>query len=227
MKEGLGLRILVVEDDASLADGLVTALKREGYTVDVLHDGIHALEALVNEVFDLVVLDLGLPRLDGLAVLRQIRANENAVPVLILTARDALEDRVAGLDLGADDYLVKPFDVTELKARARALLRRSYGRAISEISYKGLVLYPAGHKVTYQDKEVNLTRREYALLHELISQPGHVFTRDVLQQLMYGWGDDVESNALEVHIHHLRKKLSPDLIRTIRGIGYVVDQEMG
>jgi DNA-binding response OmpR family regulator len=227
MNEGVVLRILVVEDDASLADGLVTALKREGYTVDLLHDGIHALEALVNEVFDLVILDLGLPRLDGLAVLKQLRANENAVPVLILTARDALEDRVTGLDLGADDYLIKPFEVTELKARARALLRRSYGRAISEISYKGLVLFPASHKVTYQDKDVNLTRREYALLHELISQPGHVFTRDVLQQLMYGWGDDVESNALEVHIHHLRKKLSPDLIRTIRGIGYVVDQEVG
>jgi|UniRef100_A6VXS1 DNA-binding response OmpR family regulator len=227
MKEGIGLRILVVEDDLSLADGLVTALKREGYTVDLLHDGIHALEALANEVFDLVVLDLGLPRLDGLAVLKQLRANENAVPVLILTARDALEDRVAGLDLGADDYLVKPFDVTELKARARALLRRSYGRAISEIHYKGLVLFPASHKVTYQDKDVNLTRREYSLLHELVSQPGHVFTRDVLQQLMYGWGDDVESNALEVHIHHLRKKLFPELIRTIRGIGYVVDQEVG
>ncbi|MBU1294860.1 DNA-binding response regulator [Marinomonas sp. UCMA 3892] len=221
------MRILVVEDDLSLADGLVTALKREGYTVDLLHDGIHALEALANEVFDLVVLDLGLPRLDGLAVLKQLRANENAVPVLILTARDALEDRVAGLDLGADDYLVKPFDVTELKARARALLRRSYGRAISEIHYKGLVLFPASHKVTYQDKDVNLTRREYSLLHELVSQPGHVFTRDVLQQLMYGWGDDVESNALEVHIHHLRKKLFPELIRTIRGIGYVVDQEVG
>ncbi len=226
MKEGLGLRILVVEDDASLADGLVTALKREAYTVDLLHDGIHALEALVNEVFDLVILDLGLPRLDGLAVLKQIRANENAVPVLILTARDALDDRVAGLDLGADDYLVKPFDVTELKARARALLRRSYGRAISEIHYKGLVLYPASHKVSYQNQDINLTRREYSLLHELVSQPGHVFTRDVLQQLMYGWGDDVESNALEVHIHHLRKKLFPDLIRTIRGIGYVVDQEV-
>ncbi|WP_417529382.1 response regulator [Marinomonas shanghaiensis] len=220
------MRILVVEDDASLADGLVTALKREAYTVDLLHDGIHALEALVNEVFDLVILDLGLPRLDGLAVLKQIRANENAVPVLILTARDALEDRVAGLDLGADDYLVKPFDVTELKARARALLRRSYGRAISEIHYKGLVLYPASHKVSYQNQDINLTRREYSLLHELVSQPGHVFTRDVLQQLMYGWGDDVESNALEVHIHHLRKKLFPDLIRTIRGIGYVVDQEV-
>jgi DNA-binding response OmpR family regulator len=227
MKEGIGLRILVVEDDLSLADGLVTALKREGYTVDLLHDGIHALEALANEVFDLVVLDLGLPRLDGLAVLKQLRANENSVPVLILTARDALEDRVAGLDLGADDYLVKPFDVTELKARARALLRRSYGRAISEIHYKGLVLYPASQKVIYQDRDINLTRREYSLLHELISQPGHVFTRDVLQQLMYGWGDDVESNALEVHIHHLRKKLFPELIRTIRGIGYVVDQDVG
>jgi DNA-binding response OmpR family regulator len=227
MKEGIGLRILVVEDDLSLADGLVTALKREGYTVDLLHDGIHALEALANEVFDLVVLDLGLPRLDGLAVLKQLRANENRVPVLILTARDGLEDRVAGLDLGADDYLVKPFDVTELKARARALLRRSYGRAISEIHYKGLMLFPASHKVTYQDKDVSLTRREYSLLHELVSQPGHVFTRDVLQQLMYGWGDDVESNALEVHIHHLRKKLFPELIRTIRGIGYVVDQEVG
>lgn len=227
MREGIGLRILVVEDDLSLADGLVTALKREGYTVDLLHDGIHALEALANEVFDLVVLDLGLPRLDGLAVLKQLRSNKNAVPVLILTARDALEDRVAGLDLGADDYLVKPFDVTELKARARALLRRSYGRAISEIHYKGLVLYPSSHKVTFQEKDVNLTRREYSLLHELVSQPGHVFTRDVLQQLMYGWGDDVESNALEVHIHHLRKKLFPELIRTIRGIGYVVDQEVG
>jgi DNA-binding response OmpR family regulator len=227
MKEGIGLRILVVEDDLSLADGLVTALKREGYTVDLLHDGIHALEALANEVFDLVVLDLGLPRLDGLAVLKQLRANENSVPILILTARDALEDRVAGLDLGADDYLVKPFDVTELKARARALLRRSYGRAISEIHYKGLVLYPASHQVIYQDRDINLTRREYSLLHELISQPGHVFTRDVLQQLMYGWGDDVESNALEVHIHHLRKKLFPELIRTIRGIGYVVDQDVG
>ena len=227
MREGIGLRILVVEDDLSLADGLVTALKREGYTVDLLHDGIHALEALANEVFDLVVLDLGLPRLDGLAVLKQLRSNKNAVPVLILTARDALEDRVAGLDLGADDYLVKPFDVTELKARARALLRRSYGRAISEIHYKGLVLYPSSHKVTFKEKDVNLTRREYSLLHELVSQPGHVFTRDVLQQLMYGWGDDVESNALEVHIHHLRKKLFPELIRTIRGIGYVVDQEVG
>lgn len=227
MKEGIGLRILVVEDDLSLADGLVTALKREGYTVDLLHDGIHALEALANEVFDLVVLDLGLPRLDGLAVLKQLRANNNSVPVLILTARDALEDRVAGLDLGADDYLVKPFDVTELKARARALLRRSYGRAISEIHYKGLTLFPSSHKVAYQDKDVSLTRREYSLLHELVSQPGHVFTRDVLQQLMYGWDDDVESNALEVHIHHLRKKLFPELIRTIRGIGYVVDQEVG
>lgn len=227
MIEGEGVRILVVEDDLSLGEGLVTALKRDGYTVDLLSDGIHALQALENEVFDLVVLDLGLPRLDGLSVLKQLRSDKKKVPVLILTARDALEDRIIGLDMGADDYLMKPFDVTELKARARALLRRSYGRAISEIHYKDLVLYPASQKVTYLGKNISLTRREYALLHELVSQPGHVFTRDVLVQLMYGWGDEVESNALEVHIHHLRKKLFSSLIRTVRGIGYVVDQEVG
>lgn len=225
MKE-VQLRILVVEDDVSLADGLVTALKRDGHTVDLLQDGIHALEALTNERFDLVVLDLGLPRLDGFSVLKQLRSNRNSTPVLILTARDATEDKVEGLDLGADDYLVKPFDVIELKARIRALLRRSNGRSVSEIHYRGLTLFPDSHKVLHKEKEINLTRREYTLLHELVSQPGHVYTRDVLLQLIYGWEESVDSNALEVHIHHLRKKLFPDLIRTIRGIGYVADQEM-
>ncbi|MCB5161170.1 response regulator transcription factor [Marinomonas algarum] len=221
------MRILVVEDDVSLADGLVTALKRDGHTVDLLQDGIHALEALTNERFDLVILDLGLPRLDGFSVLKQLRSNSNSTPVLILTARDATEDKVEGLDLGADDYLVKPFDVIELKARIRALLRRSNGRFVSEIHYRGLTLFPDSHKVLYQEKEVNLTRREFTLLHELVSQPGHVYTRDVLMQLIYGWEESVDSNALEVHIHHLRKKIFPDLIRTIRGIGYVADQKMG
>lgn len=225
MKE-IQLRILVVEDDVSLADGLVTALKRDGHTVDLLQDGIHALEALTNERFDLVILDLGLPRLDGFSVLKQLRSNKNSTPVLILTARDAIEDKVEGLDLGADDYLVKPFDVIELKARIRALLRRSNGRSVSEIHYRNLTLFPESHKVVYQEKDINLTRREFTLLHELISQPGHVYTRDVLLQLIYGWEDNVDSNALEVHIHHLRKKIFPDLIRTIRGIGYVADKKV-
>jgi two-component system response regulator QseB len=218
------MRVLLVEDDPSLGSGLQTALKPEGYTVDWLTDGIQALHALETESFDLVILDLGLPRLDGLSVLKQARAQGKSLPVLVLTARDAIQDRIDGLDSGADDYLVKPFDTTELKARIRALLRRSSGRSQSLISFQGIELDPASQQVSYQNKPVNLTRREYALLHEMINQPGHVFTRDILQQLLYGWDDDVESNALEVHIHHLRKKLFPSLIRTIRGIGYVVDK---
>lgn len=218
------MRVLLVEDDPSLGSGLQTALKPEGYTVDWLTDGVQALHALETESFDLVILDLGLPRLDGLSVLKQARAQGRSLPVLVLTARDAIQDRIDGLDSGADDYLIKPFDTTELKARIRALLRRSSGRSQSLISFQGIELDPASQQVSYQNKPVNLTRREYALLHEMINQPGHVFTRDILQQLLYGWDDDVESNALEVHIHHLRKKLFPSLIRTIRGIGYVVDK---
>jgi DNA-binding response OmpR family regulator len=217
------LRLLLVEDDTSLGNGLVTALKRDGYTVDWLKDGLHALQAFEQEVFDLMILDLGLPRLDGLAVLKQLRSQGQELPVLILTARDAVDDRIAGLDAGADDYLVKPFDVTELQARVRALIRRSAGRATSSIEFGELTLDPASLTVTYQGNPVTLTRREFALLNELISQPGRVFTRDTLQQLLYGWDDDVESNALEVHVHHLRKKLYSELIRTVRGIGYVVD----
>jgi len=218
------MRVLLVEDDPSLGSGLQTALKPEGYTVDWLTDGIQALHALETESFDLVILDLGLPRLDGLSVLKQARAQGKSLPVLVLTARDAIQDRIDGLDSGADDYLIKPFDTTELKARIRALLRRSSGRSQSLISFQDIELDPSSQQVSYQDKPVNLTRREYALLHEMINQPGHVFTRDILQQLLYGWDDDVESNALEVHIHHLRKKLFPSLIRTIRGIGYVLDK---
>lgn len=219
------MRVLLVEDDISLGSGLQTALKPEGYTVDWLTDGLQALHALETESFDLVILDLGLPRLDGISVLKQTRAQGKALPVLVLTARDSIENRIEGLDSGADDYLIKPFDVTELKARIRALLRRSSGRSESIIRFQDIELEPASQQVCYQGKVVNLTRREYALLHEMISQPGHVFTRDTLQQLLYGWDEDVESNALEVHIHHLRKKFFPGLIRTIRGIGYVVDKE--
>lgn len=219
------MRLLLIEDDADLRDGVRTALKSEGYTLDCLGDGQQALHALRHEIFDLVLLDLGLPGLDGLTVLKTLRSERKQTPVLILTARDAVSDRIAGLDSGADDYLVKPFDITELKARIRALLRRSAGRADSSLTIGELRIDPQSQSVHFQDKAIPLTRREFALLHELANQPGHVFTRDHLQQLLYGWDDEVESNALEVHVHHLRKKLFPTLIRTLRGVGYALDKD--
>mgnify|MGYP005988920217 CR=1 FL=1 len=220
------MRILLVEDDHSLGEGMRMALKPEGYVVDWVSDGKQALHALLNETFDLVILDLGLPNLDGISVLKQTRSSFNNVPVIILTARDAIEDRISGLDAGADDYLVKPFDITELKARIRAQLRRHSGRVGSKLSYSGIELDPSAKQVIYQGMPVSLTRREYTLLHEMMNQPGHVFTRDTLQQLLYGWEEDVESNTLEVHVHHLRKKLFPKIVRTVRGIGYVLDKEV-
>lgn len=219
------MRILLVEDDSGLGSGLQQALKPEGYTIDWLTDGLQALQALETDYFDLVILDLGLPRLDGLSVLRQVRAQGKDTPILILTARDAVQDRIDGLDSGADDYLIKPFDMTELKARIRALLRRSSGRAQPTINLRGIEIDPSSQQVLYEGNTVALTRREYTLLYEMMSQPGHVFTRDKLQQMLYGWDEDVESNAMEVHIHHLRKKIFPKLIRTLRGIGYVIDKE--
>jgi two-component system, OmpR family, response regulator QseB len=218
------MRILLVEDDAALGEGIRTALKPEGYTVDWLQDGASALHALGCESFDLCLLDLGLPRMDGLEVLKQLRAAANPVPVLVLTARDSTGERIAGLDAGADDYLVKPFDVAELKARMRALLRRSFNRPQPALEYRGIRLDPQSQVVSYQEREVNLPRKEFLLLHELIAQPGRVLTRDKLQQVLYGWDEEVESNALEVHIHHLRKKFFPELIRTVRGVGYMVDK---
>lgn len=219
------MRLLLIEDDASLREGIRTALKSEGYILDCLSDGLQAVHALQHEVFDLVLLDLGLPGLDGLSVLKALRGGGKTTPVLILTARDAVSDRITGLDSGADDYLIKPFEITELKARIRALLRRSAGRANSQLDLGILQLNLNSQEVLYQDVPVSLTRREFALLHELAHQPGHVFTRDHLQQLLYGWDEDVESNALEVHVHHLRKKLFPGLIRTLRGVGYALDKD--
>jgi two-component system response regulator QseB len=221
------MRILLVEDDASLAEGIRTALKPEGYTVDWVQDGLAALHALASETFGLAILDLGLPRLDGLQVLKRLRAAANPVPVLVLTARDATQDRIAGLDAGADDYLVKPFDPAELKARLRALLRRSQGRTQSLLEYRGISLDPSTQQVHFDGANVVLPRKEFLLLHELIAQPGRVLTRDKLQQALYGWDEEVESNALEVHIHHLRKKFFPELIRTVRGVGYLVDKQAG
>ena len=219
------MRLLLVEDDKALGEGLRLGLRQEGYTVDWLQDGASAVHALLSEAFDLLVLDLGLPRLDGIQVLRQLRGAGSALPVLILTARDATEDRIAGLDAGADDYLVKPFDLDELKARLRALLRRSAGRAQVMIEHAGICLDPASQQVSYQGKPVPMTPKEYLLLHELLSQPGKVLTRERLAQSLYGWDEEAESNTLEVHIHHLRKKLFSGLIRTVRGVGYLVEEQ--
>lgn len=218
------MRILLVEDDEALGEGIRVALKPEGYTVDWARDGASALHALTHEEFGLAVLDLGLPRMDGLEVLQRLRAAANATPVLVLTARDATADRIAGLDAGADDYLVKPFDVDELKARIRALLRRSFSRAQPVLEYREVSLDPVAQQVSYRGQPVALQRKEFLLLHELLAQPGRVLTRDRLQQVLYGWDEEAESNALEVHIHHLRKKLFPELIRTVRGVGYLVDK---
>lgn len=218
------MRLLLVEDDPALGEGIRAALKPEGYTVDWLQDGVTALHALTHESFAVVVLDLGLPRMDGLTLLKHLRQEANPIPVLILTARDATSDRIAGLDAGADDYIIKPFDVAELKARLRALLRRSFNRPQPLIEYRGVQLDPVGQQVSYQGQSVTLSRKEFLLLHELLAQPGRVFTRDKLQQILYGWDEEVESNALEVHVHHLRKKLFPELIRTVRGVGYLVEK---
>ena len=219
------MRLLLVEDDKALGEGLRLGLRQEGYTVDWLEDGASALHALLSEDFDLLVLDLGLPRMSGLQVLRELRRSGSALPVLILTARDATEDRIAGLDAGADDYLVKPFDLDELKARLRALLRRSAGRAELRIEHAGVSLDPSSQQVSYQGKPVPMTPKEYLLLHELLSQPGKVLTRERLAQLLYGWDEEAESNTLEVHIHLLRKKLFSSLIRTVRGVGYLVEEQ--
>lgn len=218
------MRILLVEDDQSLGDGMCIALRREGFVVDWLTDGVQALQAIEQESFDLVILDLGLPRMDGMSVLNKVRDKAIDIPILVLTARDAIEDRVSGLDAGADDYVVKPFDIVEIKARIRAIVRRSKGRAVTTISHGEIEVHPDSMRAVYQGQDVSLTRREFVLLQELISRPGHVFTRDAIVQSLYGWGEEVESNALEVHIHHLRKKFYSGLIRTIRGVGYVIEK---
>ena len=217
------MRLLLVEDDRAVGQGIRVALGSEGYTLDWLQDGASALHALRSERFDLLLLDLGLPRLDGLDLLRQIRAEQQSLPVLILTARDGTPDRIAGLDAGADDYLVKPFDVDELKARVRALLRRSQGRAQPLLEHGQISLDPATQQVSFNGVEIAMTPMEYQLLHQLMIRPGKVVTRERLSSTLYGWQDKVESNTLEVLIHNLRKKLSAELIRTVRGVGYRIE----
>lgn len=216
------MRILVVEDDALLGDAIQAGLKQAGYAVDWLQDGAAADHALASEPYAAVVLDWGLPRLTGLQVLQRLRSRKSAIPVLLLTARDTVDDRIQGLDSGADDYLVKPFDMGELAARLRALLRRSGGNASPALQAGALTLDPAGHRVTFNGQPVELSSREFSLLHALLLHRGKVLSRAQLEEQLYAWGEEVESNAIEVHIHHLRRKLASDLIRTIRGVGYLI-----
>lgn len=218
------MRILLVEDDELLGEGLVTALVSTGHVVDWFRSGTTGLAAAQAEEFGLLLLDLGLPGLDGVELLRRLRAKGHALPVIILTARDTLEARVAGLDSGADDYLVKPFEVDELHARIRAVVRRRQGRADPVLTHGDLTLDPVGRRATWQGEELSLPRREFDLLTTLVENAGRIISREQLEQRLYGWQDDVASNAVEVHVHHLRKKLAPSLIRTVRGAGYIVDR---
>jgi two-component system response regulator QseB len=219
------VRILLVEDDPLLGDGVCAGLRRDNNSVDWVKNGETALSAIAGTLYDCVILDIGLPKMSGLDVLRQLRDSENSVPVLILTAHDDISDRVKGLDAGADDYLVKPFEFAELCARLRALTRRTRGTASESIKYKNININTTAHTVSYNEIAVELSRREFTLLVEMITNQGRVLSRQHLEQKLYSWGDEIESNTIEVYIHHLRKKLYSDLIKTIRGIGYIVAKE--
>jgi len=216
------MRLLLVEDDAMIGRSVQRGLKQDGHTVDWVRDGQSAELALDVTAYELVLLDLGLPRKDGLRVLQELRKRNNRVAVLILTARDTVADRVTGLNAGADDYLVKPFDLDELSARVRALLRRQTGRAESVIDLGRLLIDPAAHQVRLDGEQVALSAREFALLQGLAEQAGKPLSRKQLEEKLYGWGDEVESNAIEVHIHNLRRKLGPEWIKNLRGVGWMV-----
>jgi DNA-binding response OmpR family regulator len=216
------MRILVVEDDALLGDAIQAGLKQAGFAVDWVRDGMLADQALTAESFDAVVLDIGLPRLSGLEVLKRLRTRKGQTPVLLLTARDTIDDRIQGLDTGADDYLVKPFDMGELAARLRALIRRASGAGTPVLRAGEVTLDPSAHTVAREGKLADLSATEFALLHALMLNAGKVLSRAQLEEKLYAWGEEVESNAIEVHIHHLRRKLYPELIETIRGVGYLI-----
>jgi two-component system response regulator QseB len=216
------MRLLLVEDDPMVGESIRDGLGHEGYAVDWVRDGAAAETALGAEPYAAVLLDLGLPRKDGLDVLRAARARHNEVPILVITARDAVADRIRGLDAGADDYLVKPFDLDELAARVRALVRRADGRAEPVLRHGAIVLNPATREVTLRGRPVVLSGREFALLHALLARPGMVLSRAQLEERLYGWGEEVGSNAVEVHIHNLRRKLGAGTIRNVRGVGYTV-----
>ncbi len=216
------MRVLLVEDDRMIGDSLRGALRLEGYAVDWVYDAQAAGATLASERFDLVLLDLGLPKGCGLQVLRDLRARQDATPVIVLTARDGLSDRVAGLDAGADDYLAKPFELDELNARMRAVLRRHAGRSAPVLEHGGVRLDPATRQVSRNGEPVLLSAREFAVLEALLQRPGAILSRAQLEDKLYGWGEEIESNAVSVYVHQLRRKLGAEYIRNMRGVGYFV-----
>ena len=220
------MRILLAEDDAMLGDGLRAGLRQAGFQVDWVRDGLAAEREIASGVYAAAVLDLGLPLKDGLEVLKALRAQRIETPILVLTARDAVPERVLGLDTGADDYVIKPVDLIELAARLRSLVRRSLGQFQDTLSCGAVELDPAARRVTCGAEVVALSTREYDLLHALMRSAGRVLSREQLEQQMYSWGHEVESNTIEVHIHHLRRKLGAELIQTVRGVGYTVQREV-
>ena len=219
------MRVLLAEDDAMIGAAVQDRLRGQGFAVDWVRDGRAAETALAGDVYDLLLLDLGLPGREGLAVLRGLRGRGSTLPVVILTARDAVDDRVAGLDAGADDYVVKPFDLKELEARLRAVLRRRAGRASSVIEHGRLTLDLSSHELRRDGVAVPVSPREFALLHALLERPGRILSRAQLEERLYGWGEEVGSNVVEVHIHSLRRKLGADLIRNVRGVGYRIPED--
>lgn len=219
------MRLLLVEDDSMIGEAVLDLLRAEHYAVDWVRDGEMADAALRTQDYDLVLLDLGLPRRDGLDVLRALRARRQRMPVLIATARDAVQQRIEGLDAGADDYVLKPYDLNELLARLRALLRRAAGRAEPVYEHQGISINPATREVTARGQPVQLSAREWAVLEPLLARPGLVLSRAQLEEKLYGWRDEISSNAVEVYIHGLRKKLGAGLIQNVRGVGYMVPKE--
>lgn len=216
------MRVLLIEDDPLIGDGIRVALELEGYAVDWLRNGEQGLSALKHEEYAACILDVGLPQKDGLQILKAARQSSITIPVLIVTARDAASEKIAGLDSGADDYLTKPFDIDELKARLRALIRRSAGQVTTVLSWRDIVLDPVARRVTKAGQPILLSSREYTILHDFMLYPERVRTKAQIEESLYGWGSEVESNAVEVHIHHLRRKLGAEVIKTIRNVGYVL-----
>lgn len=216
------MRILLVEDDKMIGEGLHKALRAGGYSVNWVQDGLTAENTLKDETYDLAVLDIGLPGKSGFDVLKSLRARHETVPVLVLTARDAVSDKVKGLDLGADDYMLKPFALEELEARVRSLLRRQAGQAGEWLEYKNLRLNPKTHEAHYNGEKVALTGREFALMFALIKNPDAALSKSQLEESIYGWNEEVASNSIEVHVHQIRKKLAPTIIKNIRNVGYTL-----